>query len=166
MKKPGLINFNTASWFGTRNITPPEKAELETLIQNSPREAVKTFIKEKDGIGLVFILAHQNLAVRYLALQGIKNLQDKNCLPYLLRLAETTIQPVATSPETDILYANYCEQLVSVIATLTGCNFNRCPFAHYPPQLYLKLGFPSWEKRIDQLNSQGIGMYATLLISQ
>lgn len=57
MKKPGLINFNTASWFGTRNITPPEKAELETLIQNSPREAVKTFIKEKDGIGLVFSFA-------------------------------------------------------------------------------------------------------------
>lgn len=152
-----------ASWFGTRNLSSSEYAQLETQIQNNPRAVAKLFTEKKDGIGLALMMAHQKLAIRYLALQGIIAIQDKNCLPYLLQLAGATIQPLEPSQEIDVLYANYCEQLVSAIGILTNCSFNRCPFAHYPPQHYLKLGLPDLERRIDNQNSQGIGSYAVPL---
>ena len=164
MPPPLLPDQNyLASWFGTRNLPLAEYANLEKQIQNHPREVVKTFIEKKDGIGLALMMAHQNLAIRYLALQGIITIQDKNCLPYLLRVAEVTIQPVEPSPELRILYSNYCEKLVSAIGILSNCSFNRCPFAHYGPQYYLRLGLPTWERRIEHRNGQGIGSYATIL---
>ena len=164
LPEPWLPDQNyLASWFGTRS--PTDLAELENLIQTNPREAVKTLIEKKDGLALVFMLAHENLAIRYLALQGIKTIQDKNCLPHLLYLAERTRHTAVTAPETEILYANFLEQLVSTIISLTDCGFNRCPFAHYPPQHYLTLGLPTWQSKLDHQdpNNQGIGMYATLL---
>ncbi|MBK0402256.1 hypothetical protein I5M27_04625 [Adhaeribacter sp. BT258] len=152
-----------ASWFGTRNLSPTEIAEQEKLIRTNPKEAIKKFIAEKDAIGLTLMMAHQNLAVRYAAQEGIKTLRDKTCLPNLLRLAERTIQPVEPNPEVSTLYMNYCEQMVAAIGILTNCSFNRCPFAHYAPQHYLRLGLPTWERRIKHRGGQGIGMYGILL---
>lgn len=164
LPKPLLPDQNfLASWFGTRNYTPAEYASLEAQIRNNPKETVKNFVQQKDSFGLLLLMAHQNLAVRYLALQGVKTLHDKNCLPFLLRLAETIIHPADPNMEISTLYMNYCEQLVSTIGILSDCSFNRCPYAHYPPQHYLQLGLPTWESRIDHRFGQGIGTYGYLL---
>lgn len=152
-----------ASWFGTRQLTPAAWAAQQNQIRDQPRVAIKTFLAQQDAIGLTFMLANQNLRIRYLALEAIKTLQDKTCLPYLLRLAEYTTQPLEVSPEISVLYSNYCEQLVAAIGVLTECSFNRCPYAHYPPQHYLKLGLPTWQNRIDHRESQGIGSYVVEL---
>lgn len=158
--QPWLPDQNyLASWYGTRSST--ELAALENQIKTNPEAAIALFTRNKDGGALVFLVAHQNLRIRYLALQALQKIQDKNCLPYLLYLAERTRQGEKTTPETEILYANFCEELVAAISTITSCNFNRCPFAHYPPQHYLTLGLPAWQERIDHLDpeNQGIGSY-------
>ncbi len=152
-----------AAWFGTRNLSREEITRQETQIRKNPRQVVKEMVEAKDGLGLVILMGHQNLAVRYLALNGIKKIRDKNSLSYLLRLTEYTINnPHETTPETSVLYSNFCEQLVSTIGTLTNSSFNRCPFAHYGAQHYLSMGLPDWERKVDHRFGQGIGSYATI----